>query len=75
MKQSQGATTGFTTVQPSGMWLTSYLTESSAGQVNVPEAATLDSQNIVAKLPLVYYQSEKLTFTDESEVQPLNMLS
>lgn len=42
-----------TFVQPSGMWLASLISDNSAGQVNVPVAATLVSQLPVGLFPPV----------------------
>ena len=54
------------------MWLESLTSGSSAGHVNVPDAATLVSQLFVALVALV--QSVNATSTELSDVQPLNML-
>ena len=57
--------------QPSGMLLAPLVSGSYAGQVNVPEAATLLSQSNVARSG---YQAVKLTLIDEIFLQPLNIL-
>lgn len=57
--------TGSFFVQPVGMWLSSLMSDSSAGQVNVPDAATPLSQLSVA--PLV--QVVNATFIELRDVQ------
>lgn len=54
---------GVTTYQSVGIWLAPLMTDNSAGQVNVPEAATSCSQFNVAVDGL---QAVKLTSIDES---------